>query len=217
MKNIFNIISVFLIFCFFSCSNKKENPIDKVNSSNSTPKEKLIIDSHYTFNEAIAGSKAPKEVLEQLQMVNVKYYSTDGKLHQGQLLTNKKIAHDLIKLFEFILQSHFPIAHAIPIVKFNWNDNFSMQSNNTYSFCYRNTSYSKHAYGLAIDINPFFNPVRWKKGYEYRINKPIGAIYNPSVPGTFHLSHPVVLNFKKYGFRWGHSFTRNYDDHHFEK
>jgi hypothetical protein len=70
---------------------------------------------------------------------------------------------------------------------------------------------------MAIDINPFFNPVRWKTGYENRKNKPVGAKYNTSVNGTFYALHPVVVEFRRRGFRWGHTFTRNFDDHHFEK
>jgi hypothetical protein len=217
MKPIFTFFSIFLIFIVFSCSNDKENNKKRVIKCNPKPKESSIIDSHYTFNEAIAGSNAPKEILSQLQLINVKYYSTDGKIHQGQLLTNTMIAQDLKKMFEYFLLVRFPIEQVIPIVRFKWDDNLSMQANNSYSFCYRNASYSKHATGMAIDINPFFNPVRWKKGYENRIDKPIGAVYNPKVPGTFYILHPAILMFRKYGFRWGHNFTRNYDDHHFEK
>ncbi|MDP4240408.1 MAG: M15 family metallopeptidase [Bacteroidota bacterium] len=110
----------------------------------------------------------------------------------------------------------FPVAHAIPVVKYHWDDDASMQANNTYSFCYRDISFSKHARGMAIDINPYFNPVRWKKGYEGHLNKPSGAHFNASIPGTFYRLNPVVQEFKKLGFRWGHNFTMKFDDHHFE-
>ena len=215
MNRFFTFILLIVLFGLPSClPDKKEN---KHIHHTFKSKDAILIDSHYTFNEAIADSKAPNEILIQLQLINVRYYSFDGKIHQGQVLTNKIIAHELIQLFEFILYTHFPVAHAIPIVKYNDNDDLSMQANNTYSFCYRNASYSKHATGMAIDINPFFNPIRWKTGYKNRTDKPIGAVNNPKIAGTFYLLHPVVLKFKEFGFRWGHNFTRNYDDHHFEK
>jgi len=38
-----------------------------------------------------------------------------------------------------------------------------------------------------------------------------------TVNGTFFAGQPVVEEFRKRGFRWGHSFSKYYDDHHFEK
>lgn len=177
---------------------------------------KIIIDSHYTFRQAIEGSKAPQSVIDKLVLFPVRYYSTDGKIHQGQILANKAIQGDIIHMFNFMLAQHFPVAHAIPIVKYGWNDDLSMQDNNTSSFCYRDVSYSFHAEGLAIDINPYFNPQIWKPGWN-RINKPQGAAYNPAVKGTFTANSPVVLEFEKMNFHWGGKFSAKYDYQHFEK
>ena len=107
------------------------------------------------------------------------------------------------------------IEKAIPIVAYNWSDRLSMADNNTYSFCYRNISYSFHAKGRAIDINPHFNPLRWKT--ENRPNQPYGAVLDTTVNGTLHPKHPIVKEFKKRGFRWGHYFSKFWDDHHFDK
>jgi len=205
--------TVFLIAC-----QSKPNDFSLVKKSQEVkPKVEVIIDCNYSFEEATAGTNAPKEVLNELTLIPVRYYSTDNKIHMGQLLTNKEIADNLIEIFDFILKLKFPIAHVIPIVKYDWDDNKSMTDNNSYSFCYRNTEFSKHAIGMAVDINPFFNPMRWKDDYKYRVNKPIGAVYNPARQGTFSASNPVVLEFEKHGFRWGHNFTTKFDDHHFEK
>lgn len=201
---------------FISCSHNKNEDSTSENHPKIKKTDSIIVDCHYSFDEAIAGSKAPKSVIEQLQLIDVHYYSTDSRIHKGQLLTNKLIANDLKQLFQFMLQQHFPIVKAIPIVNYNWDDNLSMQANNTSSFCYRNTSYSKHATGMAIDINPFFNPVRWKDGYN-RCDKPQGAVYDSTVLGTLFPSHPVVEEFGKFNFRWGHNFSRNYDDQHFQR
>lgn len=174
-----------------------------------------IIDSDYSFEEAIAGSNAPEEIIEQLELIDVVYISTDGKIHKGQILTNRLIAEDIREIFSFMLNESFVIEKAVPITRYNWSDSLSMEENNSYSFCYRNMSYSKHAYGMAIDINPRFNPLRWK--IEDKPNQPVGAELDTTVNGTLFPGHPVVDQFKKLGFRWGHSFTKYYDDHHFEK
>ena len=213
----FQFYSVCLILLFsVSCTRQKgESGIVKRKITNIL-RQQVIIDCDYSFEEAIKGSNAPTEIIQELKLITVRYYSTDHKIHQGQVLTNSKIAAKLDLLFKYMLAEKFPVVHAIPVVKYNWNDEVSMEANNTYSFCYRNKSFSKHASGMAIDINPYFNPVRWKNGNEYRLNKPEGAHFDPSVPGTFYKEHPVVQKFKESGFYWGHNFTQKYDDHHFE-
>lgn len=192
---------------------EKTHPVEVVQSV----ADSVIIDCNYTFAEALKGTKAPEYIIENLELITVKYWSMDGKIHQGQLLTNKLISEDLLDIFDYMLSVKFPVQRVIPIVKYNWSDELSMKDNNTYSFCYRNVSFSKHAKGMAVDINPFLNPLRWRADYSYRKNKPEGATYNPDVPGTFYPENPVVLKFKEKGFRWGRSFKRNNDDHHFEK
>ena len=216
------IIAILISVIFLSCnfSKKEEKSLTDTKSieyDTETEKDTIIIDSHYTFDEAITGTKAPKEIIDQLELIDVQYYSTDEKLHQGQILTNKVLANDLKEIFKFILKSGFEVEHAIPAVKYNWYDDLSMQANNTYSFCYRNENYSKHATGMAIDINPFLNPVRWKEGYDYKLNKPEQALRDTTINGSIYESHPVVQEFIKHGFFWGHNFKTKYDDHHFEK
>jgi len=205
-----------ILLSLFSCTHKKRDSEIQNIVEPKIIKQQVIVDCNYTFAEAIEGTRAPEEIIQQLKLINVTYYSTDNKIHHGQILTNIKIADKLEALFRFILAEKFPVAHAIPVVKYNWDDEASMLSNNTYSFCYRNESFSKHATGMAIDINPFFNPVRWKAGSKNRLTQPEGAHFDPSIPGTFYKQHPVVHEFKKSGFYWGHNFTLKYDDHHFE-
>lgn len=181
----------------------------------------IIIDSQMTFEEAIAGTRAPQDIIDQLVLIDVEYYSTDDKLHRGQLLLNRLIEKNAIAIFDSIKTWRFPIAQAIPIVAFDWDDNLSMEANNTSSFCYRKVAgtdnLSRHATGTAIDINPFFNPMIWKPPYENRPVKPGNAQYNKEIPGTLYPEHPVVQEFLKRKFTWGYNFSRHYDIHHFQK
>lgn len=214
--------SVFLIGCFvlslFACNRNKSQQneiILPLLTDTIEEEDAIVIDSKLTFAEAIAGTKAPRSIIDELVLFDVLYTSTDGKLHQGQILTNKKIENDIRQMFDFMLENDFVIEKAIPIVHYNWSDSLSMDDNNTYSFCYRNISYSRHARGMAIDINPRFNPLRWKK--VNRPNQPEGAVLDTTVNGTLHPDHIVVKEFRRLGFRWGHTFSKYYDDHHFEK
>ena len=174
-----------------------------------------LIDADYSFEEATAGTKAPQDIIDQLELLEVLYLSTDGRIHKGQVLTNRKIAEDIRNIFGFMLKEEFVVEKVIPTVKYGWSDSLSMDDNNSYSFCYRNITYSKHATGMAIDINPRFNPLRWKIGNHP--NQPEGAVLDTTVNGSLYPGHPVVEEFRRLGFRWGHSFTKFYDDHHFER
>ena len=214
--NFFRLIPLVLILAVMSCRTEPQKVVIKKHTVHKKAVSLPIVDCNYTLEEAIAGTRAPQHIIDQLELIVVRYYSVDGKLHQGQILTNKRMAEKIKSMFEIMLKVRFPVAHAIPVVKYNWDDEQSMEDNNTYSFCYRNAGFSKHAKGLAIDINPFFNPVRWKGGYTYRKDKPVGAVYDPNVPGTFSVDSKMVHQFKELGLRWGHSFSMKYDDHHFE-
>ncbi|MBP6197549.1 MAG: M15 family metallopeptidase [Fermentimonas sp.] len=218
----------FLIFLIIlSCNNNRRNSATPADIHADSTAEDLqniiqepvlpdtIIDASYTFDEAVEYSEAPEEIISQLELVDVYYISTDGKIHKGQVVTNRQIANDIKEIFSFMLDEGFVIEKAIPIVKYGWNDSLSMADNNSYSFCYRNISYSKHATGMAIDINPRFNPLRWKN--IDRPNTPAGAVLDTTVNGTLYPGHIVVNEFRRLGFRWGHTFTKYYDDHHFEK
>ena len=219
------LLSLLILIVFNACHADKnreqnipdEDPIveNKVVKEEPQETDTIIIDSNYTFEEAIEGANAPQEVIDELELLNVLYISTDNKLHQGQIVTNKRIAKDIKEIFQLMLAQEFVIEKAIPIVTYNWIDSLSMADNNTYSFCYRNISYSFHAKGRAIDINPRFNPLRWKT--ENRPNQPHGAVLDTTVNGTLYPNHPIVKEFTKRGFRWGHYFSKFWDDHHFDK
>jgi len=218
MKIVLFLFSSLILMGACTENKKQEQPLPETGDTAvmvEPVREDTLIDADYTFEEAVRGTKAPQSIIRQLELFDVVYHSTDGKIHKGQILSNKKIAEEIKTLFTFMLNEGFVVEKAIPLVRYNWNDSLSMDDNNSYCFCYRNIAYSRHASGMAIDINPRFNPLRWKK--VNRPNQPEGALLDTTVNGTLYPSHPVVEEFRKRGFRWGHTFSKYYDDHHFEK
>lgn len=177
----------------------------------------LIIDSDMAFEDAIAGTDAPREIIASLSLANVRYWAFDGKLHKGQLIIHRGIVKDVVEIFDFIEKTKFPVARVIPIVKYKWSDDMSMADNNTSAFNYRvvmgTERLSHHAHGRAVDINPCLNPVIYDNG---RID-PAGAAYNPEKPGTLYASHALVKEFIARGWRWGGNFRSSVDYHHFDK
>ncbi len=50
-----------------------------------------IVDSRMTFEEATAGTRAPREIIDKLCLVDVRYRAFDGRLHQGQLIIHQEV------------------------------------------------------------------------------------------------------------------------------
>ncbi len=176
----------------------------------------LVVDSRMTFAEAIAGTKAPPEVIADLRLVEVRYYSCDGRRHQGQLVVHRAVARDVAEIFQLMERIKFPVGKVVPIVAYRWSDGASMRDNNSSAFNYRTVAgtkrLSRHAFGLAVDINPYLNPVVYDSG---RIS-PRGAAYRPGEPGVLTRDHPVVREFLRRGWQWGADFTAMKDYHHFD-
>lgn len=179
--------------------------------------EETIVDSAISFSEAIEGSTAPDEIILILSLVDVLYYSFDGKKHQGQILVNRELEDDVYEIFKFIEKILFPVGKVIPIVSYQWNDHQSMADNNSSSFNFRviegTAKLSMHSLGKAVDINPVQNPVIYANG----VIAPEGATYLPQERGTLTTDHAVVQEFLKRGWHWGGNFEQPKDYHHFEK
>jgi len=170
-----------------------------------------------TLAEAIAGTPAPDLIRERLCLLDVCYVSFDDCLHQGQLVIHEEIRQEILDLFHVMEKLGFPIARVVPIVRYGWSDEASMQANNSSAFNYRliagTERLSLHARGLAVDINPFMNPIIYSDG---RISPP-GAQYLPGSRGVLTDQGAVVREFLQRGWRWGGHFQSFKDYHHFEK
>jgi peptidoglycan LD-endopeptidase CwlK len=179
--------------------------------------DNVILDSDFNFSDAIAGTNAPLEIVDRLSMVDVCYYSFDGRRHQGQVIVNSELEDDVCEIFVLIEKLKFPIGSAIPIVVYSWQDDESMADNNTSGFNYRviegTTKLSLHSFGRALDINPVQNPVIYPNG----LIAPTGTVYDPQTKGTFTAANPIVQEFLKRGWHWGGNFDQPKDYHHFEK
>jgi len=177
----------------------------------------IIIDSQLTFQEAIKGTEAPDSVIKNLILLDVQYYSFDNKLHQGQIVIHKNLESDVEFIFNLIKEKKFPINKVIPIVKYNWSDNASMEDNNTSAFNYRTvagtTRVSKHSYGIAIDFNPFQNPAVYNDGSI----SPKGSTYDKKAKGTITSTTFITAELKKRGWTWGGDWNSLKDYQHFEK
>ncbi len=180
----------------------------------------INIDSNMTRDGVLKNVNplCPTEILERQKIISVKYFSFDNKIHQGQLVIDQDLVDDVRRIFDLALNLKFPIHSVIPISdpRFNWDDNKSMEANNSSGFNYRviagTTKLSNHATGRAIDINPVQNPY-----IRNNIAEPNGATFDSKAPGTLTDAHPITKLFKELGWQWGGDWTSVKDYQHFEK
>lgn len=159
-----------------------------------------------------------------LRYLHVLHYNGEGEVCEGELICHRSIADDLLAIFRRLYEAQYPIERMVLIDEYDADDEVSMRANNTSAFNFRYVSgtrrMSKHSQGLAIDINPLYNPyVRWHNGK--RMVSPVGAERyadrTRSFPYKIDRNDLCYKLFKEYGFRWGGDWKNTKDYQHFEK
>lgn len=163
--------------------------------------------------------------LSDLRYVQVRHFDFNGKVKSGELIVNKKIADKIVRIFYELYKIKYPIQRMRLIDEYGADDTTSMKANNTSSFNYRvvegTKHLSRHAMGLAIDINPRVNPYISKgrvspaNGKVYRIRN-VKKCRGRYAAYMIHSRSKITKIFKKYGFSWGGDWKYSKDYQHFE-
>lgn len=156
---------------------------------------------------------------EELRYVRVLHTGFDGEAHIGELVVNQAIADEIVDIFYGLYQNSYPIEKMLLIDEYDGDDELSMEDNNTSCFNFRpvsgTSSLSRHAYGMAIDINPLYNPYVTASGYQ-----PSNAVdyldRSADIPYKIDEDDLCYQLFTKYGFTWGGSWNSVKDYQHFE-
>lgn len=100
--------------------------------------------------------------LDQLRLLRLSYWGFDHAVHEGELIVNASAAASMITAFRLLFEALFPIRQMRVVDDYGGDDERSMLADNTSAFNCRlvpgTTVWAQHAYGLAVDINPFENP-----------------------------------------------------------
>ena len=185
------------------------------------------------IRERMQGRSYPDDINESkvnydcLRYLRLKYIDFNGKEAVGEMVCNVAIASDVTEIFHELYLHEYQIESIRLIDDFDADDTASMLANNTSCFCYRTVegskSLSNHAYGRAIDLNPFYNPYivygKGENGGDY-ISPKESEIY---VDRTQDFPHKIDEDdlacklFKQHGFKWGGNWSTQKDYQHFEK
>lgn len=165
--------------------------------------------------------------LSDLCYVSVLYNDFDGNVAQGELICNKTIALDIVEIFEELYRNGYQFERIELIDEYGGDDTLSMENNNTSCFNYRivdgTDHLSKHAYGLAIDINPFYNPYvvfNMDGSGETYISPKGSEVYadrSKDFPYKIDENDLCYKLFIEHGFTWGGNWNSSKDYQHFQK
>lgn len=159
--------------------------------------------------------------LEDLRRISFRHWSFDGSITTGQLVVNEEEAVGVEGVLKTLFDAHFPIASAKPIEAFGGDDDRSTMANNTSAFNCRvvmgGKSFSEHAWGRAIDINPVQNPYVRANGsvLDPKAKRYVKRSALSESTGVISANGVVVRAFKGIGWTWGGTFNRVKDYQHF--
>ena len=163
---------------------------------------------------------------EDLRYITVLHRDSLGRSFVGEMVVNKDIADDVVDIFKALYEASYPIEKMRLIDWYDADDHASMIDNNSSAFNYRprahQSAISKHALGLAIDINPLYNPYCLTTEDGRVIIEPREA--RQYVNRDFESPYKIEKGdlcwtlFREKGFWWGGGWAnRTRDYQHFEK
>lgn len=163
--------------------------------------------------------------LQDLRYLRILYYDFSGNIRVGELVCNQSVSRDMLGIFKRLYEVRYPIEKVRLVDDYGADDDLSSSDNNTSCFNYRtvagSSSLSLHALGVAIDINPLYNPyiTRNAEG-ETRCAPANGAVYmdrTQDFPYKIDEGDICYRLFVDAGFTWGGSWVRNPDYMHFSR
>ena len=181
-----------------------------------------IAGQSFVYNNDIALSD-----LRYLKMLHVNF---DGNYQVGEMIVNASVAQQVTEIFELLCEARYEI-YSMYLIDDFWvgngtdSDTNSIDHNNTSCFCYRPASgggnLSRHAMGLAIDLNPQQNPYvrinadgslscEHENAYDYISNR------TSDMPHVITESDYAYQLFTARGWTWGGNWNNPKDYQHFQ-
>ena len=156
--------------------------------------------------------------LRALRLVRVTHIGFDGGARHGRLVVHRRWADEILVVFRRLYRSGFAIRRVRLVDRYDADDRTSMRHDNTSAFNCRyvagTTTWSQHAYGRAIDLNPVENPyvdgsrVSPRRGRHYLDRSDVR-------PGMIVPHDVVVRVFRRIGWGWGGRWSSAKDYQHF--
>ncbi len=157
--------------------------------------------------------------ISQLRLVRVRHWNFHRDPERGRIIVHENSAKDVLDVFEDLFHKRFPIRRIEVIDAYGGDDHRSMNADNTSAFNCRfvagTQSWSEHAFGRAIDLNPIENPYVTPSGH---VSPPAGRPFadrSQDAKGMVHGGDATVRAFKRAGWGWGGNWSGTKDFQHF--
>ena len=161
---------------------------------------------------------------EQLRYLRVLHRDAEGNAIVGEMVCSVVVADDLLEIFKALYQAAYPIEEMRLVDYFGGDDELSMRENNSSCFNQRTTPVggriSKHSYGLAVDINPKYNPYHRVRNGKAVVKPEGSADYlerDGDFPYKIQKGDLCYRLFRLHGFQWGGDWGSGKDYQHFER
>jgi hypothetical protein len=156
--------------------------------------------------------------LADLRYVTVSFRGFDGRPHTGELVVHRRAAAQIVSVFARLYRARFPIEQMRLVTTADLHARPTGDGNNTAAFVCRaarnQRRWSAHAYGLAVDVNPFQNPYR--RG-DLVLPELASAYLDRGWvrPGMIRALDVVTTAFADIGWTWGGTWRSPTDLMHF--
>nr|WP_132121458.1 M15 family metallopeptidase [Actinocrispum wychmicini] len=157
---------------------------------------------------------------DDLRYLTMSFWGFDGHAHTGEMIVNTKVAKPVTDVFGKLFQAKFPLEEMRVTTKDDLDAPPTGDGNATSAFSCRpargETTWSAHASGLAVDINPFCNP--YTKGD--LVLPELASAYldrGNARPGMIRPGDVVDRAFTAIGWSWGGRWTSPKDLMHFSQ
>ena len=168
----------------------------------------------------------PDLTTEDLRYVHIWYFDFNGNPSEGELICNEYIAQDLVEIFHTLYRNEYQLGSVRLVDEFDADAIAAAEANNSYCFnsceadgkAFEQTG---HSYGLAVNINPYYNP-----NIAYREDGSPEIIPSDSIDyadRTRSFAYKIDENdlcyktFTAHGFLWGGNWNSRKEYGHFYK
>ena len=146
--------------------------------------------------------------LESLRYLRVLHKNLADETCQGEMICNVEISARLLKIFSELYAANYPIEKIRLIDDYDADDELSMRDNNSSCFNFRRIAHtneiSTHGFGLAVDINPRYNPyIKFVDGRKFIAPATEFEDRSKNFPYKIEAGDLCCRLFAAHGFTWG--------------